>query len=272
MKNKNIQAVLVIIIFLVLIAVVGILIALNIKQFNDIDKSLNSNLNINQDKNINNIEEISKPNNNITLDEKENGTEGTQNETNIGNNNISIDIPKEDNTGNINKFSDSKNESNTVKDNQDKDKDAQKGSSTTKENVEKVTGEIQKINNLLIQQIERDYNNKNLRGVEVMSAVRQYISSTQVTIILMKSDNKSILATAGAKKVSGNVVSFKNNMFEITKENLLLEGGTRHHNSVADFNNRNSEAYIDYSKTYKSYLLRLTETQDLVGIVFVENN
>lgn len=80
-----------------------------------------------------------------------------------------------------------------------------------------------------------------------------------------------VLVAAGAKKVPENVVSFKNNMFEITKENLLLEGGSYHHNSAVDFNNSNSEAYIDYSKTYKSYLLRLTETQNLVGIVFVEN-
>lgn len=188
----------------------------------------------------------------------------------VANVNTNNQVQQDTNTDNEQNKTDINNNTNNESNSEQENKDESKNNEEA--NIEKVTGEIQKINNLLIQQIERDYNNKNLSGVEVMSAVRQYISSTQVTTILMKADNKTILATAGAKKVSGNVVSFKNNMFEITKENLLLEGGSYHHDSVSDFNNRNSEAYIDYSKTYKSYLLRLTETQDLVGIVFVENN
>lgn len=50
---------------------------------------------------------------------------------------------------------------------------------------------------------------------------------------------------------------------------MLAEGGSYHHTSATDFN---SDEYIKYNKKYNSYLLKLAETNETVGIVFVADN
>lgn len=139
--------------------------------------------------------------------------------------------------------------------------------------VDDATAELSTMSSSLQNQILQSYDNKILSGVQVRSAIQQYMTATDMTVVLMK-DDTNMAATVGAKKFALKSVASAGEYYEIAAENYSKEGGTVHRTSMSDFNDIDfvdEGVYINTSKNYKSYVLKVTDTDTIVGIVFVPN-
>lgn len=119
------------------------------------------------------------------------------------------------------------------------------------------------------------YDNKRLSGIAVCATFRQYMymQSSEVTIVWLDSDNGKILATVGEKKLSYDSLIKKEDYYEIQYEDYIANNGTSYKTSMNEFNNPESELYIDRYKEYNSYVLRLAEGNSntkVVGVVIIK--
>jgi len=263
-KDKKYHIILGVMLFLFIIFV-GICIAFglgvigtNSNESNTIDKE-QENIAIDDDNKENIInEETNNTNENVesttptnpNLDENKNTNSTTQENTTVNTNtatNTNSQVANQNNSSSTNTTS-----------------------KVEPENTEDdISKELDNMSEILGNQLLQAYNNKVLTGTQVKSAVMQYLGSEDMTIVLMNSDGSRIIATAGAKKISQGSVIAKNGYYEITSDKYSTEGGTMHKTSMDDFNNAENEAYISVVKRYNAYLLTLSGTTDVVGIVFV---
>jgi len=135
------------------------------------------------------------------------------------------------------------------------------------------TAELGTMSSSLQNQILQSYDNKVLSGVQVRSAIQQYMTSTDMTVVLMK-DSSTMAATVGAKKLPSASVTINSGkeFYEVTSTNYTANNGTLNRTSMSDFNAIDKVAdgvYINTSKNYKSYVLKVSTTDTIVGIVFV---
>ena len=136
--------------------------------------------------------------------------------------------------------------------------------------VDDATGELGTMSTSLQNQILQSYDNKVLSGVQVRSAIQQYMSSTDMTVVLMNSTN--VAATVGSKKLKSEVIK-AGEFYTVSKEKYTEPDGdaTTHRTSMSDFNDIEKVSqgvYINTSKNYKSYVLKVAGTDTIVGIVF----
>ncbi len=147
--------------------------------------------------------------------------------------------------------------------------------------VDDATGELGTMSTSLQNQILQSYDNKVLSGVQVRSAIQQYMTASDMTVVLLDS-SKTLVATVGAKKIG--TVTTKNEYYEVTSAEYTTPTGksaadtqgaanvkVTHRTSMNDFNdiaNAGSGIYINTSRNYKSYVLKVEKTDTIVGIVF----
>ena len=137
--------------------------------------------------------------------------------------------------------------------------------------VDDATSELGTMSTSLQNQILQSYDNKILSGVQVRSAIQQCMTATDMTVVLMKNET-TIAATVGAKKLPSVDLDAEDKFYLVTADNYTDKGGTLHKTSMSDFNDISkvgSGVYINTSKNYKSYVLKVTNTDTIVGIVFV---
>lgn len=140
--------------------------------------------------------------------------------------------------------------------------------------VDDATSELGTMSTSLQNQILQSYDNKVLSGVQVRSAIQQYLNATDMSVALTNkasATNGTIAATVGAKQIKK--VQFKGEFFEVTTAdyNSTNNGGV-HRKSIADFNDitkAGSGVYINTSANYRSYVLKVQGTDTIVGVVFV---
>lgn len=112
------------------------------------------------------------------------------------------------------------------------------------------------------------YDNVEISGAELMSIVRCYINEPQITIVLLDSETKSILATTGQKSIYSNDLIKKDNYYEIENNKYIVDYNTNYATKIKEF-----DEYIDASETYNTYLLKLIADEnesDLIGLVVVK--
>ena len=165
--------------------------------------------------------------------------------------------------------------------------------------VDDATAELGSMSTSLQNQILQNYDNKVLTGVQVRSAIQQYIRSTDLTVMLgtITDENKAkCAAIVGAKdfnpgkciaQISESAEIVMDGSNDLTKEKLdkvssfeieateynKHDGKDFKETSMAPFNDITNagEQYIDTSATYRSYMLRIAGTETIVGIVFIPN-
>lgn len=142
--------------------------------------------------------------------------------------------------------------------------------------VDDATAELSTMSSSLQNQILQSYDNKVLSGVQVRSAVQQYLRSTDMVVALLGTvnNNTGIVATVGNTD-NVTAVSLENGreFFEVDATLYTTDNNASgcHKTSMTDFNaisNAGAE-YIEPSSTYTSYVLRVSGTDTIVGIVFV---
>ena len=134
--------------------------------------------------------------------------------------------------------------------------------------VDDATGELGTMSTSLQNQILQSYDNKTLSGVQVRSAIQQYMTSTDMTVVLMQGTN--IAATVGAKKFNDTAVTKSGEFYNVAQEGYTTATGSKHKTSMSDFNDIEKVAngtYINTSKNYRSYVLKVAGTDTIVGIV-----
>lgn len=140
--------------------------------------------------------------------------------------------------------------------------------------VDDATSELGTMSTSLQNQILQSYDNKTLSGVQVRSAIQQYMTASDMTVVLLSTDADDgaagqIAATVGAKKLAA--VSKSGENYTVTSEAYTAANGALHKTSMNDFNNianAGSGIYINTSRNYKSYVLKVQGTDTIVGIVF----
>ncbi|MDD2627421.1 MAG: hypothetical protein PHR25_02655 [Clostridia bacterium] len=148
--------------------------------------------------------------------------------------------------------------------------------------VDDATSELGTMSTGLQNQILQNYDNKTLSGVQVRSAIQQYLNSTEMTVVLMKAGTSDAVpsttaaATVGAVKLGKGTVSRDDSKeFYKVKADDYKNAATAdlvHKTSMQEFNDLgkvSSGIYIDTSNTFKSYVLKIEGTNTIVGIVFV---
>ncbi len=144
--------------------------------------------------------------------------------------------------------------------------------------VDDATSELGTMSTGLQNQILQNYDNKTLSGVQVRSAIQQYLRSSDMTVVLMKKDASAAAATVGAKSLGSATMSLETGeeFFEIEGTNFksLEKGDTGYvkKTSMQEFNdvsNVSTGVYVDTSNTFKSYVLKIKGTSTIVGVVFV---
>ena len=146
--------------------------------------------------------------------------------------------------------------------------------------VDDATAELSTMSSSLQNQILQSYDNKILSGVQVRSAIQQYMTATDMTVVLM-GDADTMAATVGAKRFKADTVSAvtSGEYYEITADNYgdeyaKSDTASLHRTSMSDFNDIDfvdEGVYINTSKNYKSFVLKVQDTDTIVGIVFVPN-
>ena len=137
--------------------------------------------------------------------------------------------------------------------------------------VDDATSELGTMSSSLQNQILQSYDNKLLTGVQVRSAIQQYLRATDMTVVL-GSDASTIAATVGAKKITKIQVGDKAEFFEIAADDYVDQDENVHQSSMNEFNkiaNAGKGIYINTSSNYQSYVLKVKGTDTIVGIVFV---
>ena len=140
--------------------------------------------------------------------------------------------------------------------------------------VDDATSELGTMSTSLQNQILQSYDNKTLSGVQVRSAIQQYMTASDMTVVLLSTDADDgaagqIAATVGAKKLASVTKSGEN--YTVASDAYTTANGTYHKTSMNDFNNianAGSGIYINTSRNYKSYVLKVANTDTIVGIVF----
>lgn len=142
--------------------------------------------------------------------------------------------------------------------------------------VDDATGELGTMSTSLQNQILQSYDNKTLSGVQVRSAIQQYMTSTDMTVVLMQ--GTTLAATVGSKNFATGKVTKTGEFYVVdqteytTPTGVKTGTGATHKTSMSDFNDIEKVAggtYINTSKNYKSYVLKVKDTDTIVGIVFV---
>ena len=148
--------------------------------------------------------------------------------------------------------------------------------------VDDATAELGTMSSSLQNQILQNYDNKQLTGVQVRSALQQYIGSNDMTVVLTKLDSGSPVAVASVGKYElGGIVADNGTyseddteFFKIAPDLLKTENedvGNRQ-NSMSKFNNigqTSTGIYVDSTAFYQAYVLKATGTNTIVGIVIV---
>ena len=155
--------------------------------------------------------------------------------------------------------------------------------------VDDATSELGTMSTSLQNQILQSYDNKVLSGVQVRSAIQQYMTASDMTVVLMKNTGTSaapeysLAATVGAKQLAGSGLTKKGEYYEVDGDEYKTPSGKKagdtgasvdnitHRTSMNDFNsisNAASGVYINTSRNYKSYVLKVEKTDTIVGIVF----
>ena len=142
--------------------------------------------------------------------------------------------------------------------------------------VDDATGELGTMSTSLQNQILQSYDNKVLSGVQVRSAIQQYMTATEMTVVLMGTidSNPYVTANVGAKNIGA--LTFKGENFEVSTSEYSTPSGktSTHKTSMNDFNAIAKTAegtYINTSNNYQSYVLKVSGTNTIIGIVFVPN-
>lgn len=138
------------------------------------------------------------------------------------------------------------------------------------EKLDEASKKIDNISSSLQMQILQSYDNKVLSGVQARAAIMQYMTTNDLTVVLMSADETKMIATVGAKQLADGSVTAKKGFYEIEMDDYSAEGGSLHKTSITDFSNPQSETAISTAKNYKSYLLKIAGTDNIVGIVFAE--
>ena len=137
--------------------------------------------------------------------------------------------------------------------------------------VDDATGELGTMSTSLQNQILQSYDNKTLSGVQVRSAIQQYMTATEMTVVLMK-DASNVAATVGAKNFKTVTAGTENYTVASTEYKTPTGDADAHKTSMEAFNNIANVSdgiYINTSRNYKSYVLKVEGTDTIVGIVFV---
>ena len=137
--------------------------------------------------------------------------------------------------------------------------------------VDDATSELGTMSSSLQNQILQSYDNKLLTGVQVRSAVQQYLRATDMTVILAK-DDTTIGATVGAKKLTKIKTGDKAEYYVIEATDYKDNENNAHQSSMNEFNkisNAGSGIYINTASNYQSYVLKVKDTDTIVGVVFV---
>lgn len=126
---------------------------------------------------------------------------------------------------------------------------------------------------VLNKELSNGYDNKELSGTQVRSTLQQYIRSGEVTLVLLDSNTGNILATVGEKKLPADALIKRDGYYEIEYDKYIADNGLKHKTTIAEFNDPQSEVYIDRESNikYNSYIIRLVENnsnEKVVGVVF----
>ena len=147
--------------------------------------------------------------------------------------------------------------------------------------VDDATAELGTMSTSLQNQILQSYDNKILSGVQVRSAIQQYMRATDMTVVLIGQSTSNgnttvkIAATVGAKKLGE--VTPTGEAFKVSTSQYSKPTGdaTTHKTSMNEFNDitkAGSGVYINTSSNYRSYVLEVDGTDTIVGVVFVPND
>lgn len=150
--------------------------------------------------------------------------------------------------------------------------------------VDDATAELGTMSSSLQNQILQNYDNKQLTGVQVRSALQQYIGSNDMTVVLTTlpdSGNPSAVACVSKYElidVTPNNTTYAKDTteyFTIEAGKLKEEADGDTHikqSSMSKFNNiseTSSGIYVDSSSFYHAYVLKAGTTNTIVGIVIV---
>ena len=157
--------------------------------------------------------------------------------------------------------------------------------------VDDATAELGTMSTSLQNQILQSYDNKVLSGVQVRSAIQQYIRSTDLTVVLCSIDEDSKVAAAamvGAEDFAPSTILLEDTTtslvgsletavegvegFEIPATDYTTAGaGNLKQTSMAEFNKIGNAGgmYINTASNYKSVILRVQNTDTVVGIIFI---
>lgn len=140
--------------------------------------------------------------------------------------------------------------------------------------VDDATSELGTMSTSLQNQILQSYDNKLLTGVQVRSAIQQYLRATDMTVVLAK-DSTTIAATVGAKKITKISSGEKAEFYDIEATDYADQTSNAAQSSMNEFNkiaNAGTGIYINTSSNYQSYVLKVAGTDTIVGIVFVPSD
>lgn len=142
--------------------------------------------------------------------------------------------------------------------------------------VDDATAELSTMSSSLQNQILQSYDNKTLSGVQVRSAIQQYLRSTDMVVTLLGKVNNAagIVATVGnTDNVKTVSLETAGEFFQVDAAMYTTDSNANgcHKTSMTDFNaiKLAGAEYVEPSATYTSYVLRVTGTDTIVGIVFV---
>lgn len=144
--------------------------------------------------------------------------------------------------------------------------------------VDDATSELGTMSTSLQNQILQSYDNKTLSGVQVRSAIQQYMRANDMTVILagVVGPDKKITATVGAIKIVAIKLEAGGEFFEVTTDDYKgNENSDAVRTSMNEFNDVKYTAqgtYINTSSNYKSYVLKVQGTDTIVGVVFVPSS
>ena len=133
--------------------------------------------------------------------------------------------------------------------------------------VDDATDNLSSISSTLQNQILQDYDNKVLSGTQVRSAIQQYMDSTSVSVVLVNMDGQSVFSGGNKDLTTATLKETVGGGQYCIEEIPGTDGDSV---SMSRFSNPENDEYINTSRRYNSYIVRLTDDDGaMLGIVFI---
>ena len=137
--------------------------------------------------------------------------------------------------------------------------------------VDDATANLSSISSSLQNQILQNYDNKLLTGTQVRSAIQQYMTSAEISVVLtsmVDNDTAEIVYCGGARDISGKAfVADPDGLYTIADISGISQGNSM---SMSKFSNPDNAEYVNTSRRYNSYIVKLGDTEGaMLGMIFI---